>query len=144
MYADDFAARMDMDDPDRSKIHVPIDVRAVAKKLETDPELLFGRLYYHLDHKYGYTQDDGAKVHLFTLKAGKDLYCVQYPYLAAVLSERNVEHRRNLLAIGLAIFSLIIAGASLVAQLSSTSDAPNPSKKAQPAAAGTAQSAAPF
>jgi len=33
---------------------VPIDVRAVASRLKTKPELLFGRLYYHLESKHRY------------------------------------------------------------------------------------------
>lgn len=55
-----------------SKIYVPIDCTAIAKDLGVDPDIVFGRLYYHLEKKYGYIQNNGAKVHLFTMAAGKD------------------------------------------------------------------------
>jgi hypothetical protein len=100
-----------------TKIHVPIDVRNMAAALNTDPDLLFGRLYYHLDYKYRYVQSDGAVVSLFSLRVGDDLHCVKFPYLAAIVSERNVEHRRNLWAIGLSIAALIFSAGSIIAQL---------------------------
>lgn len=34
--------------------YVPVDLRAVAAKLDCKPELLFVRLYYHLDAKHRY------------------------------------------------------------------------------------------
>lgn len=70
-----------------SKIYVPIDCKAIAKELGVDPDIVFGRLYYHLDKKYGYTQEDGSKVHLFSLVAGKDRHAVNFPLLSAVLAE---------------------------------------------------------
>ncbi|MFN2338610.1 MAG: hypothetical protein ABR544_06510, partial [Gammaproteobacteria bacterium] len=32
--------------------YMPIDLNAVAEKLKCRPEMIFGRLYYHLDSKY--------------------------------------------------------------------------------------------
>src|SRR5690606_26414547 len=65
--------------------YVPIDLRAVAEKLDCKPEMLFGRLYYHLDAKFRYTQDSGAQVPLFRLPGNSDRHSVNFPYLAAVL-----------------------------------------------------------
>lgn len=70
-----------------SKIYVPIDCSAISKDLRVDPDIVFGRLYYHLDKKYGYTQDNGAKVHLFTKAIGEDRHAVNFPMLSAVLAE---------------------------------------------------------
>lgn len=44
-----------------------VDLTKVAVRLGSTPELIFGRLYYHLDKKYRYKQDDGARVDLFLL-----------------------------------------------------------------------------
>jgi hypothetical protein len=66
--------------------YIAIDVHAVAKKLECSPELLFGRLYYHLDKKHRYKQDDGSLVPLFYLKVGEKRHAVNFPYLASVLA----------------------------------------------------------
>ena len=53
--------------PNRAtKIYVPIDLDGIGDKLGVDADIVFGRLYYHLNHKYGYRKDDGLKVNLFT------------------------------------------------------------------------------
>jgi hypothetical protein len=36
-----------------SKIMVPIDIPAIADRFGVDPDSIFGRLYYHLNPKYG-------------------------------------------------------------------------------------------
>jgi hypothetical protein len=95
---------------------MPIDVPALAEKLGTNPDELFGRLYFHLDNKYQYQKSDNSFVHLFALQAGGDRNCINFPYLAAVLSEHRSEHRRNLLSIGLSVLSLIIALSALLLQ----------------------------
>jgi len=49
--------------PARStKNYVPIDIRPVADHFRLDPDIIFGRLYYHLDPKYRFVQPDGSKV----------------------------------------------------------------------------------
>jgi hypothetical protein len=116
MYGQDFR-EFSKKSPSRSaKIYVPIDIDLVAEELKTDAHELFGRLYYHLDKKYRYTQDDGSLVHLFAFRVGKDRHCINYPYLAAVLSEHRLDNRRNKWAIGLAILALVISLGSIVAQ----------------------------
>ena len=67
-----------------SKIYVPVDIENIAEELSIDCHLIFGRLYYHMDKKYGYTQSDGSKVHLFTPKAG--MIAMQSTFLFLVLS----------------------------------------------------------
>lgn len=97
--------------------YMPIDLRGVAAKLECKPELLFGRLYYRLDAKYRYTQDNGADVHLFHMPGVTDGHSVNFPYLAAVLSEKDVEHRRQLWSLIAAFAALVVSGASIIAQV---------------------------
>jgi hypothetical protein len=98
-----------------SKVMVPIDIPAIAKHLGIDAEMVFGRLYYHLDPKYGEPAFQGRpRKALFTPVAGKDKNCVNFPLLEAVLAGLWQERRRDLWALGTALFSLVIAIASLL------------------------------
>lgn len=97
--------------------YLPIKVTEVASHLSCSSEMLFGRLYYHLDAKYRYTQDNDAQVHLFSIKVGTEMHCVNFPYLAAVLAEKNEEHKRQLWSLGVAITALVLSMASIIAQL---------------------------
>lgn len=114
MYLVDFQ-NFPKDKPTRpAKIFVPIDLEKVAKALDSDAYELFGRLYHHLNHKYGYKSDNDAHVSLFEPVVGGDRHCVNFPYLAAVLAEHRVEDKRNrrsfrisLIALGVAIASLL-------------------------------------
>ena len=114
MYADTFRD-FKREDPTRSsKIYIPIDVTKIASSLGADPHVLFGRLYYHLDHKYSYKQDDGSVVHLFAFKIGDNLHCINYPYLAAVLSEHESEHRRSQLALRWSFAALVLSFVAII------------------------------
>jgi hypothetical protein len=99
-----------------SKIMVPIDISAIAKRLGIDAEMVFGRLYFHLDPKYGEepAYEGDARKALFLPVAGKDKNCVNFPLLEAVLAGLWQERRRDLWALGTALFSLVIAIASLL------------------------------
>ena len=97
-----------------SKIYVPIDCAAIAKDLRVDPDIVFGRLYYHLDKKYGYTQDNGAKVHLFTMAIGKDRHAVNFPMLSAVLAELQQSWFRFTAPLVISGIALVISVISLV------------------------------
>ena len=98
------------DEPSRSaKIYVPIDVSAIAAKLGTDAHELFGRLYYHLDHKFRYKLDDGSQVHLFAFAVGEDRHCINYPYLAAILSEHRLEDTRRKWALRISLVALVVS-----------------------------------
>ena len=104
--------------PERNHVnYIPIDVQALAQELRTNHHELFGRLYFDLDRKYQYQKSDGSFVHLFALKVGGKRHCINFPYLASILSERRSEYRRNLIALVLSILSLIIALSALLTQL---------------------------
>jgi hypothetical protein len=103
------------DAPERAaKIYVPIDIRDVAAHLGVDGNIVFGRLYYHLERKFGYKNDDGSSVHFFTLGVGDDRHCVNFPLLGSVLAGLREDRRKDLWAIWLAITSLIISIVSIV------------------------------
>lgn len=107
--------KRDGTEPERSsKIYVPIDCAVIAKDLGVDPDIVFGRLYYHLDKKYGYTQDNGAKVHLFTLAVGKDRNAVNFPMLSAVLAELHQSWFRFTVPLAISGIALVLSVISLV------------------------------
>ncbi len=109
-YYDDFCS-YDEDSPSRStKIHVPIDCERIAKELSVDPDIVFGRLYYHLNKKYGYVQDDGATVHLFSVRTGRDRHTVNFPLLSAVVAEHQTSWFRFHLP-------LIVSAAALITSI---------------------------
>src|SRR5437667_302468 len=93
--------------------YVAIDLQAVAEMLDCNAELLFGRLYYHLDQKYRYKQDDGVVVSLFQLKIDEKRHAVQFPYLASILAGFNQEFYRHALSLGISCAALGISVTSL-------------------------------
>jgi hypothetical protein len=104
--------------PNRStKVYVPIDIEAIAKHFAVDPDIVFGRLYYHLESRYGFTEPDGTKVHFFALQAGSDRHSVQFPLLAAVIASLREERNKHLIATWLSIAAIAISLVSLIVSL---------------------------
>lgn len=114
---EDFAAYSKTEPTRASKIMVPIDIPAIAKHFKVDIDLIFGRLYYHLQEKYGYKKSNGADVAFFTPAASQDRNCVNMPLLAAVLAGMQEEHGRHVWALGISIVSLIISIIALTVSL---------------------------
>jgi hypothetical protein len=97
--------------------YVPVDLRAVAAWLDTTPELLFGRLYYHLDAKHRYKQDSGAWVNLFLLNVENKGHSVHFPYLSAILAGHNQDYRKQFWSVAFSVLALVLSVASLVTNL---------------------------
>lgn len=97
-----------------SKVYVPIDIKMLAKKLKVDNDIVFGRLYYHLNEKYGYKNDDGSHVYFFTPIAGDDRNCVNFPYLASVLADLREQSKKYATATSIAVLSLLLSIVSLL------------------------------
>jgi hypothetical protein len=75
---------------------IPIDIQAIADALGTDADVVFGRLYYHLEQKHGYTRpNDDVRVALFALEAGGKKDCVNLPYLSSLLASMRDDDRGN-------------------------------------------------
>jgi hypothetical protein len=80
-----------------SKIMVPIDCEAIADQLRVHPEIVFGRLYYHLQREHGYKRDEGEpRVAFFVIEAGSRRHCVNLPLLASVLAGLQEDHEWKL------------------------------------------------
>jgi hypothetical protein len=104
--------------PNRSaKVYVPIDLKRLADDLKIDGDIVFGRLYYHLEKKYSYKQSDGSIVHFFALKVGNDTHCINFPLAASVLADLRDQARKHSIATWIAVGSLIISIVSMVISL---------------------------
>lgn len=98
-----------------SKIYVPIVCGDIAKKLNVDSDIVFGRLYYHLEKKYGYKQRDGANVHFFALRVGEnDVHCVNFPLMASVLAGLQHERDKFKLTTALSFVALAVSVISIL------------------------------
>ena len=112
-YYETFAS-FSKENPDReTKIFVPVDLETIAAGLGVDRDIVFGRLYYHLDQKYGYKRD-GLNVHFFARVVKNDRHCVNFPLMASVLASLRTEHLRFRLATTISIISLSVAMVALV------------------------------
>jgi hypothetical protein len=114
-YYEDFAAFNQNDSNRASKVYVPIDCAVIAKELKVDPDIVFGRLYYHLEKKYGYTREDNTKVPLFSMQIGEDRHTVHFPLLAAVLAEHEQSYYQFLIPLGVSVIALVFSIYGLVA-----------------------------
>lgn len=92
-----------------SKIYVPIDCAEIAKTLGVDGDIVFGRLYYHLDEKYGYKKGDGSSVNLFAFKVGKDRHVVNFPLLSAVVADLQQSHFKFTIPLFLTFLALFVS-----------------------------------
>ncbi|BBO66099.1 hypothetical protein DSCA_00290 [Desulfosarcina alkanivorans] len=90
----------------KTKIFVPIDCSAIARKLKVDDDIIFGRLYYHLDKKFRYKQDDGSNVHLFAVEVGGDKNAINFPLLSAVVADLQQSYFRYNLPLIISIVAL--------------------------------------
>ena len=113
-YFDEFAAWSEENRTRRTKIYVPIDIELIARELSVDPDLVFGRLYYHLEHKYGYDDASGSHTPFFEIAIAGDHHCINFPYLASVLASLRDEDRKFRVATTTAVVSPLIAIVSLL------------------------------
>jgi len=114
LYYHEYASFQDDETTRSSKLYVPIDFEKIAKTLDLDADIVFGRLYYHLDKKYSYKQNDGSFVNLFLLGMGRDKHVVHFPLLAAVLAEEEQSFTRFTIPIILSLFAIAVSIFTLV------------------------------
>jgi hypothetical protein len=114
-YYDAFASEAFGVGTQQREILIPIDIPAIAKELRVDPDVVFGRLYYHFDHKFRYRRPepppDGSVVVFFTTKREIDRPgdFVNFPYMASVLAELRAEHKRHRTNLWVSVLALVIA-----------------------------------
>jgi hypothetical protein len=108
-YYETFAHYTDDNGSRRSKVQVPIDIHKIAADLKVDGDIIFGRLYYHLNKKYAYLKENGAKVSFFELMIDKDKHCINFPLMASVLADLRDKEQKHNISMGIAIGSIIIS-----------------------------------
>jgi hypothetical protein len=119
-YRDEFPSYVQAAEGSRvAKILVPIDLHRIATDLGVDVDSVFGRLYFHLQPKYGQDAGESGKPRkvFFTPVAGQDLNCVNFPLLEAVLASLWQQQRRDQLAIATAVVSFAIALGALIVSI---------------------------
>jgi hypothetical protein len=103
----------------QSKVFVPIDIPAIASEINADEELVFGRLYHHLDRKHG-RYDVTPNMPLFQIQIpaqnGKpaDMRVVNFPLLESVLASLELESRKAFVPIVISSLSFFVAACSLI------------------------------
>jgi len=96
-----------------AKIWVPIDLDAMAKKFRCDPDLIYGRLYYHMNEKYGSRTGDGQDVNFFNMRLANDRHVINFPLLTSVLADLQDERKRFIISTRLAALSLVVSAISI-------------------------------
>lgn len=106
------------ENPDRAaKIYVPIDIEKIAEEFDVDVDIIFGRLHYHLNEKYGYQNDDDSYVHFFARVIGDEKHCIHFPLAGSVLASLKKESKKFWIATSIAAFSLLVSVSSLIISL---------------------------
>ena len=113
-YARAFADFSDENRTRSTKIWVPIDIEAIAKRYRCDPDLIFGRLYYHMNHRYGSHTGEGETVNIFNMRIGQDRHCVNFPLLASVLADLQEDRKRFQVSTRMAALSLVVSAVSIL------------------------------
>jgi len=101
----------------QTRIDVPIDIPAIANDLGVDAQIVWGRLYYHLDPLYGTQDEDAPRKALFMPQPETTPDRINFPLLDAVLAGLWQQRRRDLWTLWIAIVSAGIAIASLVVSI---------------------------
>ena len=108
-YYDEFKS-FSHDQPDRSsKIYMPIDIESISEHFHTDPDIVFGRLYYHLNRKYGFENKDGSETPFFCKTIGEDRHAINFPMLASVIAGCREERNKLNISIYLSIIAITIS-----------------------------------
>jgi hypothetical protein len=96
-----------------TKIFIPIDISKIALHFKTDDDIIFGRLYYHLNNRYGY-YNDGKTVKFFQEVQGENKRCIHFPLLASALASLQEDHRRYRNTIIVTIWAILATVAATI------------------------------
>ena len=100
-----------------TKIYVPINIKEIANNFHIDEDIIFGRLYYYLDEKYGYRKEDKSLVSFFTLSINEDKHCVNFALLSSVLAILQEDNRRFWFTNMIAVYSIFLAALAIIISL---------------------------
>ena len=112
-YYDAFVKTEGVSGPHATKNFVPIDAQSIADEFGVDPDIIFGRLYYSLEQRFGIKDKDGSSVPFFALEVGGDVRAIHFPMMAGILAELRAERRRFVTSMWLSIVAIIVSLVSL-------------------------------
>lgn len=103
-------------EPDRiARIRVPVDVEEIAEACGVEEDMIFGRIFYHFNKKYSYTDSNGEVTTFFTTEKFEGLSVI-FPLVASILADKYQERKReqivNILlsaAMAISIIALLVA-----------------------------------
>lgn len=116
IYYDDYI-KFSVRDPEKPQpqntVYIPIDIGRIAEMLGADARILFGRIHYHLQQKFGYTYQEGDKqtrVPFFEpfFPTG-ERHCIHFALLEAVLADLKDKQARFLTATWISVAALIVS-----------------------------------
>jgi len=96
-----------------AKIFVPINIKEIADRFNVDEDIIFGRLYYYLDRKYGYRNDDNSTVSFFA-RLNDDGHCVNFALLSSVLASLQEENRKVQTTTIIAFYATFLAALAVI------------------------------
>ena len=99
------------------KNYVPIDIAKIARQLKTDPDIVFGRLYYHLDKIYGYKQENDSKVPFFTITLEKGKKCINFSLMTSVLAGLSEKRDESIWTRILSIVAILLSVISIIVSI---------------------------
>lgn len=99
------------------QVFIPLNMDKLSNNLNIDKHLLFGYLNTHLDHKYCYKTGENSYVRLFSSAVGSQRHAINFPYLAAILADRDQEHSKFAWSLGVSLVALALSVGAIIAQL---------------------------
>lgn len=104
-----------------SKAYVSLDIKYLAKYFKTDSEIIFCRLRYHFDEKYGLKNKNSTVTSFFAPKLNEDENAINFPMLASVLAGMQEENSKNTRTLIASVIAIVISIVSLINSFVSTS-----------------------
>lgn len=96
-------------EPDRiTRVRVPVDIGEIAKECGVEEDMIFGRLYYHFNKKYSYLDESGGRITFFASLKFEGM-SVNFPLVASVLADLEIESRKFNIAVFTAAAALMLS-----------------------------------
>lgn len=92
LYYKDFVSYNQNKDIRETKMYVPIDCQKIADELKVDGDIVFFRLYSHLEKKYSYRQKDDSLILFFAYnEIPGNPRSINFPLMTSVLADLREE-----------------------------------------------------
>lgn len=115
LYYEDFVSYNRNKDTRKTKIYVPIDCQKVADELKVDGDIVFFRLYSHLEKKYSYRQRDNSLILFFAYnEIPGNPKSINFPLMISVLADLKREEDKFLTTTFIGILVVIVPLISLL------------------------------